>query len=635
MRHRRLKNPHSEMALFQARSLAALALVILALLTVSGRFFYLQVIRHDELKARSEANRIKTTPLPPARGLIYDRNGVLLADNLPTYRLEVIPEQVPHLPQALDKLAEFIPLDDADREKIQQQLRYSKAFRPVVIKAKLSEAEVAAFAARQHRFPGFRSVPYLVRYYPHKELFSHVLGYVGRINESDLKALDAKRYAGTRYVGKLGIEKFYESRLQGTPGVLKTEINAQGRLLKVLQKTPAVNGEDLTLSLDIRLQQAAADAFASNPETGIGAAIALDPRNGEVLAMLSQPGFDPNLFVNGISHSQYQALLNSPDKPLFNRAIKARYEPGSTIKPYMLLAGLYFGLIDSEYRMFSGGYFQLPGQKRKYHDWKPGGHGEVDAVQALGQSVNTFFYALAVKLGIDRIHEFLRHFGFGQKTGIDVPGENTGLLPSRDWKKANRGTIWYPGETVITGIGQGYMIATPVQMVRSLGILASRGLVNQPHVLKLDNVSTEQLPLNIKPEYWGLAHRGMIEVVHGKKGTARAIAAREYLIAGKTGTSQVYGKKEENIYKKNKDVPRRLRNHALFIAFAPADDPGIAVLVVAEHGASGSRAAAPIAKAIIQRYMELYRPEYLQADAEKPNKPAADNKKARIRKPGP
>ncbi len=632
MRHRRLKNPHSEMALFQARSLAALALVILALLTVTGRFFYLQVINYQELKARSEANRIKTAPLPPARGLIYDRNGVLLADNLPTYRLEVIPEKVSHLQQALDELAGFIPLNEADREKIQQQLRYSKAFKPIVIKAKLSEAEVAAFAARQHHFPGFRSMPYLVRHYPYRELFSHVLGYVGRINENDLKSLDAERYAGTRYVGKLGVEKFYEARLHGSPGVLKTEINAQGRLLKVLQQTPPRNGEDLTLSLDIRLQQAAAEAFASNPETDIGAAIALDPRNGEVLAMLSQPGFDPNLFVNGISHSQYRALLNSPDKPLFNRAIKARYEPGSTIKPYMLLAGLYYGVIDPAYRMFSGGYFQLPGQKRKYHDWKPGGHGEVDAVQALGQSVNTFFYDLAVKLGIDRIHEFLRHFGFGQKTGIDVPGESTGLLPSRAWKKASRGTIWYPGETVITGIGQGYMIATPVQMIHSLGILASKGLVNQPHLLKLDTASTTKLPLDIKKEYWDLAHRGMIEVVNGKKGTARAIAAKEYLIAGKTGTSQVYGKKEENIYKKNKDLPRRLRNHALFIAFAPADDPSIAVLVVAEHGASGSRAAAPIAKAIIQRYMELYRPEYLRPTEGK-EQAVKGAKAARTRKP--
>lgn len=625
MRHHRLKNPHSELALFQARSLVAILFVIIALSVLAGRFFYLQVLKHSELKARSEANRIKVTPLPPARGLIYDRNGVLLADNLPTYRLEVIPEKVHNLQDALDKLARFIAIDASDREKIRQQLRYSKAFRPITVKAKLNEAEVAAFAARRHRFPGFRTVPYLVRYYPYKTLFSHVLGYVGRINEADLKKLDPKRYAGTRYVGKLGIEKFYETRLHGRPGVLKTEINAQGRLLKVIQQTPAVNGDNLTLSLDVRLQQAAAEAFLTNPETGIGAAIALDPSNGEILAMLSQPGFDPNLFVNGISHSQYKVLLESPQKPLFNRATKGRYEPGSTIKPYMLLAGLYFGVISPDYRMFSSGYFQLPGQKRKYHDWKRGGHGEVDAVQALGQSVNTFFYELAVKLGIDRIHAFLRHFGFGQKTGIDVPGESAGLLPSREWKKASRGTIWYPGETVITGIGQGYMIATPVQMIKALGILASKGLVNQPHVLKIEDSSPQQLPLDIKPAHWQLAHDGMIEVVNGKKGTARAIASPDYLIAGKTGTSQVYGKKEENIYKKNQDIPHHLRNHALFIAFAPADDPSIAVLVVAEHGASGSRAAAPIAKAIIQRYMTLYRPEYLMQQATQTTDQAGSN----------
>ncbi len=617
MARRQLKNPHQETVLFQSRSISALMIIILALGLVNGRFFYLQIIHHEDLKARSEANRIKTTPLPPARGLIYDRNGILLADNLPTYRLEVVPEKVNHLQQQLDELAQFIPLDTTDEEKIQQQLRNKKAFKPVVIKDRLNEAEVAAFAVRRHRFPGFRTVPYLVRYYPYGALFSHVIGYVGRINENDLKTLDHARYAGTRYVGKLGVEKFYEARLHGVPGEMKTEINAQGRLLKVLQQKPAVNGEDLTLSLDVRLQQAAAEAFRTNPETNIGAAIALDPRNGEILAMLSQPGFDPNLFVNGISHSQYQALIQSPAKPLFNRTIKARYEPGSTIKPYMLLAGLYYGVIEPGFRMFSKGYFQLPGQKRKYHDWKRGGHGEVDSVAALAQSVNTFFYSLAVKLGIDRIHDFLRYFGFGQKTGIDIPGESTGLLPSRAWKKATRGASWYPGETVITGIGQGYMIATPIQMAHSLGILASRGLITQPHVLKDKKPPVvKQLPLAIKPEYWDLAHQGMVAVVNGKKGTARAIASPDYLIAGKTGTSQVYGKKEENIYEKSTDIPRHLKNHALFVAFAPADDPSIAVLVVAEHGASGSRAAAPVAKAIIQRYMALYRPEYLNKSGE-------------------
>ncbi len=610
---RRLKKNHVETALFQSRSLVALLIMFAALLLIGSRFFYLQVIKHNELKARSEVNRIKTVPLPPARGLIYDRNGVLLADNVPTYRLEVIPEQVSHLSAQLEKLADFISLDKDDHEKIQQQLRYNKAFRPVTIKAKLSEAEVAAFAARRHRFPGFRSVPYLVRHYPYGSLFSHVIGYVGRITEGDLKRLDRKAYAATGYIGKLGVEKFYESRLHGQPGILKTETNASGRLLKLLEETPARNGEDITLSLDARLQQAAEQAFLTNPETNVGAAIALDPRNGEVLVMLSQPGFDPNLFVNGISHSQYQALLKSPDKPLFNRATRGRYEPGSTIKPYMLLAGLYYGIISPDYRMFSTGYFQLPGQQRKYHDWKRGGHGEVDAIQALGQSVNTFFYNLSVKLGIDRIHNFLRHFGFGQKTGVDVPEESRGLLPSREWKKATRGTIWYPGETVITGIGQGYMIATPVQMVKALGILASRGLVGPPRVLKTDEAQSTQLGLSIPPDYWDLIHQGMIEVVNGPKGTARGIATTDYLIAGKTGTSQVYGKKEENVYEKTENLPRHLRNHALFIAFAPADDPSIAVLVVAEHGTSGSRAAAPIAKAIIQRYMELYRPGDLKA----------------------
>jgi len=382
------------------------------------------------------------------------------------------------------------------------------------------------------------------------------------------------------------------------PGVYERVINAQGKILSEHIEIPPQNGEHLTLTIDLALQQAAYQAFGENS----GSAIAVNPNTGEVLAMVSKPGFNSNLFINGISHKDYQQLTTSPDKPLFNRSIKGGYEPGSTIKPYMALAGLFYGLIDKDYRYFSRGFFQLPGQERRYHDWKRGGHGQVDIINSLAESVNVFYYDLAHRLGIDRIHDFLQPFGFGQVIGIDISGEKQGILPSRAWKRAFRNMVWFPGETVIAGIGQGYFVITPIQMAQALAIFSAKGKVNPLHLVQ-QKITTSRLPMNIDPTDWQMVHDGMIAVVNAPNGTGRSIRSEDYLIAGKSGTSQVYGKSEQDIYKKSEDLPKELRNHALFVAFAPANQPQISVVVVAEHGSSGSKAAAPIAKKIMDAYL--------------------------------
>ena len=596
---KQIKNPQAETAIFNSRVIIAGFIVFLALSLIFIRFFYLQIIKHDDLLYESEQNRIKTSALAPARGFIFDRNGKLLVDNIPTYRLQVIPEKVDNLKVKLNEIKPIIHLSQENITDILKKEKNNQAFKPLMIKAKLSENELSAFLVRKHLFTGFSAQPYLIRHYKYTDILSHVVGYVGRINEKDLKKLDSKRYKGTEYTGKLGLEKSFEKVLHGKPGSLIVETNAKGRVLKTIEQKQPISGKDLYLTIDIDLQKAAYDALGDLT----GSVIAINPKNGEVLAMVSKPGFNPNDFVNGISHKKYAQLINSPEKPLFNRSIRGGYEPGSTFKPYMALAGLYYHVIDLNFNMFSKGYFQLPNQKRKYHDWRRGGHGKIDIKQSLAQSVNTFYYALAVKLGIDRIHEFLSYFKFGKLSNIELLGERKGVLPSRAWKRAVKKQMWYPGETVITGIGQGFLVSTPIQLATSLTILANKGKFIQPHLVKSKDIKITEIKPKIDAKYWDIVHQGMIGVIHDKKGTAHKIANKHYLTAGKSGTSQVYGRKEEDVYVKNKEIPKYLRNHALFIAFAPADDPLIAVVVVAEHGHSGSKAAAPVAGQVIEKYL--------------------------------
>lgn len=606
---RTLRDAVAEATIFRRRAALGFIGTLLATLLLAGWYFRLQVIHHDIYSTRSEANRIKARPIAPARGLIYDRAGRLLADNVPAYRLELVPEQVKDIPATLSALTQVIALSSDDLQRFEQARQASRRFMPVPLKLRLSEAEVARFAVNRYRFPGVDVTPYLTRRYPYGELFAHVVGYVGRRDAEDLKALDDARYAALSHSGKSGIERYYETRLRGDIGYEEVEQNARGRDLRVIRRTPAKPGADLYLSVDARLQAAVTAAFGEHH----GAAVVLDPRNGEVLAMVSLPSFDPNPFVGGIGVAEYAALNASPSRPLFNRVLLGGYEPGSTIKPLLALIGLNLGVRTPADTVLSTGAYKLPGQDREYRDWKRGGHGRIDLRQSLAQSVNTYYYTLATELGIDRISTQMARFGFGAPTGIDLIGEQSGILPSREWKQRARGQAWYPGETVITGIGQGYWVTTPLQLAQGVAIIASGGVKYRLHLLRAtrDGFANDQVaaPVSpgqrIVPDDANLAavREGMIAVMHSPTGTARASAAgAPYLIAGKTGTAQRVTRVGDTAIKLE-DLPFNLRHRALFVAFAPADAPRIALALAVESGGSGTATAAPIARKIFDAWL--------------------------------
>ena len=475
-----IKDNPGEVALFQRRAIVGFAIIVMCLTALASRFFYLQVIRHEEFSTRADQNRIKLRPIPPARGLIFDRNGVLLADNTAAFRLEVVPEKVDDLDTMLESLRDVVALTDDDIKRFRDQRRARRGFQSLPLRFRLTEDEVARFSVNRWRFPGVAVVPYLTRTYPRGAEFGHLVGYVARIDEADLAKLDASRYAGTTHVGKTGIERYYEDLLHGQPGYERVEVNADGRVLRQLDRQPPVPGKNLYLTIDIRLQESAEAVFEGKP----GAAVAVDPRNGEVLAMVSVPSYDPNLFVNGISHYDYRTLTSSPLRPLLHRALVGNYKPGSTVKPFMGVAGLELGVRKIADTVLSTGEFFIPGQQRGYRDWRRGGHGRVDIVESLAQSVNTYFYSLALEMGIDRLASYMDRFGFGRPTGIDLYGEASGILPSREWKRGAFNKPWFPGETVIAGIGQGFWVVTPLQLANATAILAARGEHRKIHLLK-------------------------------------------------------------------------------------------------------------------------------------------------------
>lgn len=603
---KRMKEAHQEAALFRRRALAGFFLIVLALAALSLRFAWLQVDRHDEFRARSEANRVLTRPLPPARGLIYDRNGVLLAENVAAFRLEVTPEQVGDMAAMLDALGRVVPIGEDDIARFDNLRKGKRSYQAVPLRMKLSEEEIARFSINRWAFPGVDVVPYLTRSYPLGAEFAHTVGYVGRIDSEDLARLDKGDYAGTTHVGKTGVERYYEDRLHGTPGYEKVEVNADHRPLRVLDRVAAQPGQNLFLSIDVAVQEAGEAAFDGRP----GSAVAIDPRNGEVLAMISVPSFDPNLFVNGISHADYAALLAAPGKPLMNRVLRGNYIPGSTMKPFVGLAGLETGTRKAGDTILSVGEFHIPGQSRGYRDDVRGGHGRVDLVQAIAQSVNTYFYSVAFDMGIDRFAEVMGQFGFGRPTGIDLVGEGSGVLPSRDWKRARFNQPWYPGETVIAGIGQGYWVVTPLQLANATAMLAGRGLRHTPRLLREVQHgigdARERVPAPApeqvvhREDDWLTVERGMIEVV--RSGTARGIdRGFPYTIAGKTGTAERYSRTDET-WTSISTSPIE-RHQVLFVAFTPAEDPRIAVIVALEAGRSGGRDAAPIVRRMLDAWL--------------------------------
>jgi penicillin-binding protein 2 len=605
-----LIDPHKERSVFRNRLAWILFLTLFMTGLLVTRYYHLQITRHADFATLSDANRIFTQTLSPTRGLIYDRNGILLAENIPSFSLNIVIERISSLDQTLAELEKIIDVEENEIANFKKRLKRSRRpYSAVPLRQGLTDEEIARVAVHEHRLPGVQVDAELVRNYPQGELFAHSIGYVGSINDRDLKNIQDKgkleQYRGIFSIGKTGIEKTFEHQLLGLLGEQNVETNARGRVIRELEKSPSTPGADLILHLDAQLQEVAATQLASHR----GAIVALDTASGGVLAAVSAPSFDPNKFVTGISIPDYAALRDSWKLPLFNRIIQGQYPPGSTVKPHVGLAGLEAGVISPSYAIKDEGFYQLPDEERLFRDWKKGGHqGKINIVRALEESCDTFYYDLAYRLGIDRIHPFLDRFGLGEKTGVEMTSERSGLLPHRAWKKKHRSMPWFPGDTLNIGIGQGDMLVTPMQLAYATSIIANRGKRVLPRLVKQignelisPNIDT---PVNLdNPDNWDIVIQGMEDVVHGSRGTARS-TGRDlgYRMAGKTGTAQVVGIKQDEEYDAEQ-LALQNRDHALFIAFAPIENPRIAVAVVVENGEHGSSTAAPMARALIDAFM--------------------------------
>lgn len=600
-----LKDPYSETRIFRARILVAGLFVLLLLGVLVARYSDLQIANYEIYRTASDRNRVQLLPVPPKRGLMFDRNGVLLAENVPSYSLTLVVEQVGDIEAILMTLRGLVAVTDEDVTKFRQRLARRRPYQPVPLKFRLSEDEIATLAVNRHHLPGVDVDAQLVRHYPHGEVFAHVLGYVGRISERELAEIDPINYSGTEHIGKIGLEKFYEDLLHGQVGYENVETNARGRVLRVLERTDPVPGKDLILSLDLQVQQVAFDALKGER----GAVVAIDPRDGGVLALVSTPSFDANLFVNGISNADYSRLRDDLDLPLFNRALQGQYPPGSTLKPIYALAGLYHGTVTAESKVYDPGWYQLPNDDRFYRDWKKGGHGTwVRLNQSIVQSCDIYYYDLAHRLGIDKLSGFGMRFGLGGLTGIDNTNERPGLMPTREWKRNMRSQAWFPGETLSAGIGQGYVLATPLQLAHSTAVLSHRGEGFRPRLLRaVDGASRTPVPLSriddVRDDHWSQVLQAMVDTVHTQRGTAHRISkGAAYNIGGKTGTAQVVGIAQDAEYDASQ-LEKRKWDHALFVAYAPAENPTIAVGVIVENGEHGSSAAAPVARKVMDAWL--------------------------------
>ena len=610
-KHVEIKNHQREIFYFRLRLVISIGFVLVLMATLLTRFIYLQVARHDYYQTLSDTNRISVVPIVPNRGLILDRNGVVLAHNYSGYTLEITPSRTADLEATINELSTLVEITPKDRKRFNKLLAERRNFETLMIRNRLSDEEVARFAAQQYRFPGVEVKARLFRDYPYGEKTAHLIGYVGRINQTDVEQLEendlAANYRGSDYIGKTGLEQSYESELHGTTGVEQVEVDSGGRAVRMLSRSPPVSGNTLVLSIDAKLQEIAFQSFGNYR----GALVAIDPNNGEVLAFVSKPGYDPSLFIDGIDTQSWDELNNSPDTPLNNRALRGQYPPGSTIKPFMALAGLHYN-ISPGHTISDPGYFTLPGSSHQYRDWKKGGHGSVDLFKSIVVSCDTYYYGLANELGIDRISGYLARFGFGKKTGIDLGGETSGLLPSQNWKMKRFQQKWYAGDTVSVGIGQGYNLATPLQLAAATATLANRGVGYKPHLVRevrssrsSENHLTGSSPepdLGIDPAHLDLVRRAMIGVTQPGGTAVQAAAGAPYHIAGKTGTAQVIAIKQGEKYIESQ-VQERHRDHAWFIAFAPAEQPRIALAVLAENGGHGSSTAAPIARKVLDYYL--------------------------------
>ncbi len=607
-----LKNYSQEQYYFRIRLAVAAIVVTVCFGMLISRWVFLQMAKHDHYQTLAESNRISLVPIVPNRGLILDRNGEVLAHNFFVYTLEITPSKVDNVEDTINEISKLLEVSTLDRKRFKKLRAESHAFESVPLRTHLNEEEAARFAVNRYRFPGVEIKSRLFRHYPQGKVGSHIVGYIGRINDKDLEVLkkseDYANYKGSDHIGKSGLEQFYENKLHGKTGFRQVEINADGQAVRVLSSTAPLPGDNLVLSIDIKLQKIAEEAFGDKR----GALVAINPVNGEILSYVSQPTFDPNLFVDGIDSENWKLLNESPDKPLINRPIRGIYPPGSTFKPFVALAGLQAGKRHPPMSISDPGYFMLPGSPHRYRDWRVGGHGIVDMKKAITISCDTFFYGLAMELGIKNLTDFVRHFGFGELTGIDLKGESGGLLPTPEWKARRFKQKWYPGETVIVGIGQGYTLVTPMQLAYATATLANSGKAIRPHFLSaLQEVSTgvtRPLPLVVQDNIAldanniEVVKQGMIDVTR-PGGTAAAVGAgASYAVAAKTGTAQVIGIKQNEKYNEHK-IQERHRDHALFVAYAPADNPTIALAVIVENGGHGGSAAGPIARKVMDYYL--------------------------------
>ncbi|OTG90277.1 penicillin-binding protein 2 [Acinetobacter sp. ANC 3813] len=591
--HFPLKNVQQEKRIFRNRIYFSLGIVIFFLLLLVARYSYLQIFNYDKFATDSDKNRVRLQPLPPARGYIYDRNGVLLADNYPVFSATMSRADIEDIDDTVKRLIPIINLTQEDIDRFKSRIKTSKKTERVALKLNLNETEIARFSEVKFQFPGVNIETQMTRYYPHGELFAHVIGYVGRINDKELKEIDKDLYAGTNLIGKIGVEKYYEDLLHGLPGNESVEADAHGNVLRHLGRKDPVRGNDLYLSLDYGLQAVASEQLADRR----GAIVAMDPRTGEILALVSSPSFNPNLFVTGISSKDYSALRDDLDQPLYNRAVQGSYPPGSTIKPMFGLGGIHYNLVDWSTAINDPGYFSLPGDSHRFRDWRKTGHGVVNLHKAQAVSCDTYFYILAYRMGIDRMNSWMRQFGYGEKTGVDLPSESSGLYPSPEWKMRTRKTKWLKGETISVSIGQGAFTATPLQLAMATAITSNEGHHVVPHVLReskgpkphtVHNAPDGKIEFNGKPEDWIKMRDAMVDVI--ETGTGRGIRTPMYKIAGKTGTAQVKSIAQGKRYNEALLTERQL-DHGLFVGFAPADNPEIAIAVVWENGKHGGSAA--------------------------------------------
>lgn len=604
-----VRNYLLESRIIHSRIVLTFGIVVALSLVLVLRIGYLQINQHHRFFELAQDNRVDLVPLQPVRGLIYDRNGVILAQNFRVYNLEILPDQVQDMDALLDQLGQLVELTDEDLERFKTLLRRRPSFERQTLRANLSEREASRLAVNLHRYQGAELKARLQRNYTQGDLTAHVVGYVGRISADDLEQIDNQKYRGLEYIGKSGIEAYYESTLLGKSGFERVETNAHGKVIRSLEQIASDAGKTIHLSLDTPLQRKSIEAL----EGYEGSVVAIEPGTGDVLAFASVPSFDPNPFVNGISKKDYSELRASERRPLLNRSLYGRYAPGSTIKGFMSLVGMENG-VNHDNSIFCGGYYRLPGYKHRYRDWKKSGHGTMDGHNAIVQSCDVYYYRLAKQLGIDLMHEGMSRYGFGKPSGIDLLGEPSGLMPSKQWKSDARGQPWYPGETIITGIGQGYMLVTPLQLAAATATLANRGKQVVPRFLTAVENPQSQTREEVPPRVNGYIETrsdaaydyvitAMRDVVHGKKGTARRIGKNiRYEMAGKTGTAQVKSIAQNETYREE-DTEKKFRDHSLFIGFAPLEQPKIAIAVIIEHGGSGSRTAAPIARKLIDYYL--------------------------------